>query len=119
MKTRDTYFIDIGSGDVVPHAEEAKSVSYQIQATPEEVTKLKALFEKNYDDEVSTFTRAQIPFREYHKDPENAQYDHSMHKIYQMIHKLGNEETRKSIEEMGVLNYNKESNIREDIENLK
>jgi hypothetical protein len=119
METRDTYFIDISSGDIVPHAEEAKSVSYQIQATPEEVTKLKTLLEKNYDDEMSTFTRAQIPFREYHKDPENAQYDHSMKEIFEMIFKLGTIETRRNIKEMGVLNYNKDTNTREDIENLK
>ncbi|MEG9299091.1 hydrolase [Mangrovibacillus sp. Mu-81] len=119
METRNTYFIDISSGDVVPHAEEAKSVSYQIRATPEEVTKLKTLLEKNHDDEMSTFTRAHIPFREYHKDPENAQYDHSMKEIFEMIFKLGTEETRRNIKEMGVLNYNKDKNKREDIENLK
>jgi hypothetical protein len=119
MEMGDTYFIDISSGDIVPHAEEAKSVSYQIQATPEEVNHLKTLLEKNYNDEMSTFTRAHIPFREYHKDPENAQYDHSMKEVYEMIFKLGTEETRKNIKEIGVLNYNKDTNTRQDIENLK
>jgi hypothetical protein len=119
MDTRDMYFVDISSGDVVPHAEEAKSVSFQIHATPEEVTKLNALFEENYDADMSTFNRAQIPFRQYHNDPENAQYDHSMQKIYAMIHQLGTLETRKNIEEMGVLNPIKKSNTRSDIENLK
>ncbi|XXM72227.1 hypothetical protein ACQ0QQ_21655 [Lysinibacillus sphaericus] len=119
MDTRDTYYVDISSGDVVPHAEEAKSVSFQIHAAPEEVTELKALFENNYDDDMATFNRAQIPFRQYHNDPENTRYDHSMQKIYAMIHKLGTPETRKSIEEMGVLNPNPKTNTRSDIENLK
>ncbi|MGR3766371.1 hypothetical protein [Rossellomorea sp. NS-SX7] len=119
MVTKDTYFVDISSGDIVPHAEEARSVNYQIQATPDEVTKLKTLFEKNDDADMSTFNRAQIPFRQYHNDPENAQYDHSMHEIYEMIFKLGSDETRRNIKEMGVLNYNNDSNTRSDIENFK
>ncbi|MCA1057299.1 hypothetical protein LCM10_20355 [Rossellomorea aquimaris] len=119
MVAKDTYYVDISSGDVVPHAEEARSVSFQIKATPEEVSKLKALFQANDEDDMSTFNRAQIPFRQYHNDPENTRYDHSMQKIYSMIHQLGTLETRRNIEEMGVLNPTHQSNSRKDIENLK
>lgn len=118
MEAKRSYYVDMRSGDILEEPSFEESAGLHILATPEERTELQKYFDDNYDDDVSTFIRSHIPFRQYHNDPEDAQYDRSMQKIYAMIYKLGDAETRQHIEKIGVLNEHK-PHVRDDIENLK
>jgi hypothetical protein len=118
METKRSYYVDMRSGDILEEPSLKESAGLHILATPEERTELQKCFDDNYDDDVSTFVRSHIPFKQYHDDPQDAQYDRSMQKIYAMIYKLGDTETRHHIEKIGVLEEHK-PHVRDDIENLK
>ncbi|BCB01883.1 hydrolase [Bacillus sp. KH172YL63] len=118
MESKQTYFVDISSGDILQDPEQQVSPGFRIFATPAEVNELKVLFNHNYDDDMSTMRRAQVPFRQYHNSPEDDHYDQSMRDIYLEIYKLGDDEARRHIEGIGVLDQSSHRS-REDIENLK
>ncbi|MCA1061801.1 hydrolase [Rossellomorea aquimaris] len=119
METKQIYFVDISSGDILQDPNQSASPSFRISATPTEVNELKMLFNENYDDDMSTMRRAQVPFRQYHNSPEDDRYDQSMRDIYAKIYLLGDEEARMHITNMGVLNHTQGTHLREDIRNLK
>ncbi|TMU82165.1 hydrolase [Bacillus sp. BHET2] len=119
MEAKETYFVDISSGDILQDPNQNASPSFRIVATPTEVNELKILFNDNYDDDMSTMRRAQVPFRQYHNSPEDEHYDQSMRNIYLKIYMLGDEEARRHIQKIGVLENDSDYHVREDIENLK
>ncbi|MBW3111319.1 MULTISPECIES: hydrolase [Bacillaceae] len=119
METKQIYYVDISSGDILQDPNQSASPSFRISATPTEVNELKMLFNDNYDDDMSTMRRAQVPFRQYHNSPEDDRYDQSMKDIYSKIYLLGDEEARRHIVNIGVLERTRETPLREDIKNLK
>ncbi|WP_201716960.1 hydrolase [Rossellomorea arthrocnemi] len=119
MESKQTYFVDISNGDILQDPNQNASPSFRIFATPTEVNELKMLFNDNYDDDMSTMRRAQIPFRQYHNSPEDDRYDQSMKNIYSKIYTLGDEEARRHITKIGILEHTSDSDLREDIKNLK
>lgn len=82
---------------------EAAGYEFEIQATEKEIEQLMELFEYREEAENANFRRAMIPGIPYHQDEENDVYDTGMRAVYQMIHRLGTEETKKQIEEMGLI----------------
>lgn len=119
MESKQTYFVDISSGDILQDPNQNASPNFRIFATPTEVNELKMLFNDNYDDDMSTMRRAQVPFRQYHNSPEDDQYDQSMRNIYSKIYLLGDEEARLHITKIGILEHTSDDHLREDIKNLK
>lgn len=102
VQAKKTYYIAVGSGEI-SQVKSASSYEYKIEATDEEINQLRALFNDNYGNEVGTFVRAHIPFREYHHDPQNDAYDATMQKVFQMIYNLGDAEAREHIRAEGIL----------------
>jgi len=102
---KKTYYIDVGTGEISRSAE-SSTWSYKIHATDEEITELRELFEQNYSNEMGTFIRSHIPFKEYHHDRSNDAYDSTIQQVYSMIHKLGDEEAKTHIEDMNILPSN-------------
>ena len=108
------YYVDLNSGDVLENPIES-SPSFRIKANYEELNQLKKCFNELYSADLETFERAHIPYLEYHHDPENHHYDASLKKIYAAIYELGDEEAKRSIEQIGILDErksNSESMIR-------
>lgn len=99
---KKTYYIDIGSGEIT-QSSTASTWSFKIEANDEEITQLREEFDYNYSEGVQNFLRAHIPFVEYHNDKENHTQDRSLVRIYEMIHQLGDDETKMHIEGMGIL----------------
>ncbi|MBS4200098.1 hydrolase [Bacillus sp. FJAT-49732] len=77
---------------------------FKIQATDDEITRLRQIFDSSQDNSVDDFLRAHIPFVEYHNDSTNDIHDENLINVYEMIHQLGDEEARNHIESMGILN---------------
>jgi len=101
-ESKKTYYIDISSGEI-SQSSSASSWNFKIEATDEEITQLREEFNYNYDMDIQNFIRAHIPFDEYHNDKENHAQDQSLIRIYEMLHRLGDIETKKHIESMGIL----------------
>lgn len=99
---KKTYYVSVQAGTVVTSIDDS-SFEFVIQATDKEIQKLEELFEALDDAEDETFTRGMIPAIPYHQDEENDTYDASLRRVYELIHQLGNEQTRRTIEGMGVL----------------
>ncbi|XJZ26580.1 hydrolase [Bacillota bacterium Lsc_1132] len=96
------YYVDVGTGEI-SQSPTSSTWSFQIQATDHEIMKLRELFDQNYSTEWRNFFRAHIPYVEYHYDDENDSYDETIQKVYALIYKLGDEETKQHIESMGIL----------------
>ena len=99
---KKTYYIDVGTGHITQNAR-SSTWSYKIQATDDEITELRELFDQNYSTEWDAFVRAHIPFVEYHHDRENHQYDSTIQQVYGIIYKLGDEEAKNHIGNMNIL----------------
>ena len=76
---------------------------FKIEATDDEIARLREIFDSNYDNSNSDFIRAHIPFLEYHHDPTNDKHDKNLIRIYEMIHQLGDDEAKQHVESMGIL----------------
>lgn len=99
---KNTYYIEIGSGEI-SRSKTSSTWNYKIQATDEEITKLRQIFDDNYTTEWVNFFRAHVPFLEYHHDQSNDEYDANMKKVYAMIYQLGDEEAREHIRSTGII----------------
>ena len=102
---KKTYFIDVGTGQISTSATDS-TWSYKIEATDEEITQLRELFDQNYSTEWKNFFRAHVPFVQYHYDRENDQYDSTIQQVYSMLHQLGDQEAKNHIESMNILPKN-------------
>ncbi|MCP1311840.1 hypothetical protein [Paenibacillus tyrfis] len=94
---KKTYYIAVGSGEVLEPEDVTGNFEFEIRATEEEVDKLQEKFEELAIHEEDTAVRAAIPYRQNHSDEEN------LTEIYQMLHELGTPDTRRHIEAMNVL----------------
>ena len=45
---------------------------------------MQSVFDDKHKADLETYVRSHIPFREYHKDPENDHYDAARHHIDEM-----------------------------------
>ncbi|MBS4175931.1 hydrolase [Lederbergia citrea] len=103
VEDKKTYYISVGAGEIMTTANDSPW-QFKIEATDDEITRLREIFDSNYDNSIDDFLRAHIPFIEYHNDPTNDQHDENLIRIYEMIHRLGDEEARNHVENMGILN---------------
>ncbi|WP_068773751.1 hypothetical protein [Paenibacillus sp. FJAT-26967] len=99
---KKTFYVSVGAGEIVDEPGEI-NFDFEIRATSEEIDKLAELFEVLEESDNKTHFRALLPFKEYHKDKENDEYDYELKEIYQTLYNLGTEETRQHIEKMNVL----------------
>jgi hypothetical protein len=103
MNNKKPYYIDIGTGEISQSAT-SSTWNYRIEASDDEIIQLREYFDQNYSTEWQNFFRAHVPFVQYHQDRENDTYDKTMKEVYRMIHELGDDEAKKHIESMGILN---------------
>lgn len=99
---RKTYYIWIPNGEIFQDRE-SSPWNFRIEATDDEIMKLREYFNHNYYVDEENFYRAHVPYLEYHYDRENDEYDRTLQKIYQMIYQLGDEDAKQHIDSMGIL----------------
>ncbi|MCM3725489.1 hydrolase [Neobacillus cucumis] len=102
---KKTYYIDVGTGQILSNAS-SSTWSYKIEATDDEITQLRELFNQNYSTEWKNFFRAHVPFVQYHYDRENDSYDSTIQEVYGMLYKLGDQEAKNHIQSMNILPKN-------------
>ncbi|MFK2825650.1 hydrolase [Bacillus sp. B190/17] len=101
-EVKRAYAVDPAAKEILP-ADEGKG-HFIIQATAQEAAFIKKIFEESYSAEIDTYVRSHIPYLDYSHDKENDRYDQSLIVLYSLIHKLGDEKTKRHIASMGILN---------------
>lgn len=99
---KKTYYITLVNGEIMTSATDSPW-QYKIEATEDEIIKLREIFDSSDDNSVYDFLRAHVPFVEYHQDRTNDQYDQNLLRAYQMIYDLGDEEAKSHISGIGIL----------------
>jgi len=100
---KKTYYVTVGSAEILEPEDVIGNFELEIVATEDEIDQLEELFDDRLVSEEASAVRAHIPFREYHQDVPNDDYDRSLAQIYKLLHQLGTPETKKHIEQMNVL----------------
>lgn len=75
---------------------------FEIQATDEEIGELQALYQKAYNEDFDTFVQANLPLRTKERMKANEDIDHYVSEIYKAIYRLGSDETKQRIAELGL-----------------
>jgi len=97
-----TYYVTVdGSIHMEQNLDDAP-YDFEIIATDSEIQELQTLFQRAYNEDFATFIKAHLPYRTEDRAKENRDVDQYIHEIYTTIHRLGCEETRKRIEELGL-----------------
>src|SRR5699024_56302 len=96
------YYINMGSMEIssVRYGNNEELVIY---ATENEAKDLRNKMDKLDDANLRSFFRAHVPFRPYHNDQQNDDYEDGMTEALQLVYELGSEETREHIMETGIL----------------
>ncbi len=99
---RNKYYVSVQSKSIMENKGDA-TYEYEIEASPEDIDHLKAIFSKMKDAEYSSYWRTHIPGVPYHHDKENDIYDRNLVQAYQAIYSMGNQEAKDHILAMGIL----------------
>jgi len=110
VDNKKTYYINVGQGEISQSSTDSPW-DFKIRANDEEIIMLREYFDQIYSSDIQSFFRAHVPYVQYHFDRENDGYDQTLIKAYRLIHDLGDEETRKHIETMGILNSHSEEHL--------
>ena len=100
---RHDYYIEVATGEISRSSTDSEW-NFKISATDEEITQLREVFDSNHSVDWQNFYRAHVPYVQYHFDRENDAYDENLQQVYGMLHLLGDEEVKKFIEGIGILN---------------
>jgi hypothetical protein len=101
-ENKHTYYIDMGSGEISRSIHDSPW-NFKIEATDEEITRLRQIFDSNYDADIVGFLRAHVPILEYHHDRPNDISDNNLLRAYKMIYELGDKDAKQHIESIGIL----------------
>jgi hypothetical protein len=99
---KKTYYISMANGEIM-QTSTASPWNFKIEATDQEIIKLREFFDQNYSADWQSFFRAHVPYVQYHYDRENDAYDKTLEEIYRMIFELGDESAKEHIRSIGIL----------------
>ncbi|HAQ06482.1 MAG TPA: hydrolase, partial [Bacillus bacterium] len=100
-QAKKTYYINISEGEI-SSVSTASPWNFKVEATDEEITSLREIFDQSYSTGWQNFMRAHVPYVQYHYDRENDALDSLLVQTYEMIYKLGDEKAKQHIESMGI-----------------
>lgn len=96
------FYVSVNSGEIV----EDPTITpwqFEIEATKEEVDKLRDLFDQASSQNMDRFYRLPHPFKGGEVDHELTNYDKTLQEVYRMIYDLGNQEAKDHIEQTDVI----------------
>lgn len=96
-----TFYINLGSQEI-SQIRDGNNDVFTIQATEEEMFRLRQVLNEVFSADERSFWRSHIPFRHYSEDSQNDDYDYSMREAYKMIYELGDDETKEFIKSIGM-----------------
>ena len=99
---KQTYYVSIQSGETLERPAEPEG-QFKIVAVDDEVNELRRFLNENYGADLKSFLESHVPFKQFHTSETNPEYDSTLKQAYGMIYQLGDQETKRQIESMGVL----------------
>ncbi|KGX89510.1 hydrolase [Pontibacillus halophilus JSM 076056 = DSM 19796] len=93
MEKKHTFYINLGTREI-SQVHEGNNDVFTIEATMEEMFRLRQVLDEAYNADGRAFLRAHIPYKHYSEDPENDDYDNSLRMAYRMLYDLGDEDTK-------------------------
>ncbi|WP_342447731.1 hydrolase [Lentibacillus salicampi] len=99
---KNKYYVNLGS-------QEISQIKYDnndaliIFATDDEIRTLRGKLDGMHDSDMRSFFRSHVPIMPYHNDKPNDDYDVGVTEAFQMIYELGDKETKKHIDDIGIL----------------
>lgn len=105
---KQTYYVTVDIGSNVGQIRNEIShndpdYDFEIWATEEEIHQLEELFERTQEEDFANFFIAHIPYETEKRLEKNQKEDDLISQIYRMIYRLGTEETKKRMEESGLI----------------
>ncbi|PGZ99118.1 hydrolase [Bacillus pseudomycoides] len=100
---KKTYYVSVANGEI-SQVKTANTYSFMIEATDEEILRIREYFDNAYREDLGTFLRSHVPFIEYDYDSNNDRYDEQLQEAYRMIYELGDHEAKELIAQMGIIN---------------
>ncbi|WP_228100958.1 hypothetical protein [Paenibacillus donghaensis] len=102
MNNKKRYYVSVQSRTIMEQQGDA-AYELEIEATPDEVSQLRALFDSMYHFDMETYFRMHYPGIPEHYDNDNNLYERDLKNIYRLLHELGTGETKEHIASMNVL----------------
>ncbi|MEC0240839.1 hypothetical protein P4H66_13365 [Paenibacillus dokdonensis] len=95
------YYISVTHNliQVVPN----DSTEFEVMMTDEQVTRLRDQMDELIKDDEYTFKRAFVPFKSADHDDATEQFDDKLIGVYAYLHDIGDDETRRMIDELNIL----------------
>lgn len=106
---REKYYVNIASGEISKTLV-GDNRSFVIYASMDEIRQLRYHLDRMDEASFGSFWRAHVPFKPYHEDPENDQYDTHIEAVYTILYNCGTEDGREHISSLNIINteHNKE-----------
>ncbi|MWV45723.1 hypothetical protein GRF59_19085 [Paenibacillus sp. HJL G12] len=79
------------------------STEFELMLTDDQVTRLRDQMDELTKDDEYTFKRAFVPFKSADHDDATEQFDEKLLGLYAYLYEVGDEETKRMIEELNVL----------------
>ncbi|GIP28181.1 hypothetical protein J23TS9_33110 [Paenibacillus sp. J23TS9] len=98
---KQRYYISVTHNliQVVPN----DSTEFEVMMTDEQVTRLRDQMDELIKDDEYTFKRAFVPFKSADHDDATEQFDDKLIGVYAYLHDIGDDETRRMIDELNIL----------------
>jgi hypothetical protein len=100
--SKKPYYITVANGEISQFST-VSPWDFKIEATDDEIIKLRQYFDQVYSSDIKGFYRAHTPYVQYHYDRENDAIDDTNKLIYKMIYELGDEEAKEHIRTQGLI----------------
>lgn len=79
------------------------STEFEVMMTDGQVTKLRDQMDELIKDDEYTFKRAFVPFKSADHDDATEQFDDKLIGVYAYLHDIGDDETKRMIDELNIL----------------
>lgn len=99
---KKTYYVNVGTGEVLEDST-ALNYEFEISATDEEFDQLQELFEETDNTSQVSYATSWLPWKAYYSNETDQEMDYYLTEVYRTLHRLGNEQTRRHIENMNIL----------------
>ncbi|GEL77925.1 hypothetical protein [Tenuibacillus multivorans] len=99
MQDKRKFYINVEEREI-SELKAGNNDEFTIYAGPNEIIALREIFEGMEHADMGTFWRSHMPFKEYHRDEDQDEYDHLLLKAYKMIYELGDDQSKQHVEQM-------------------
>lgn len=99
---KNKYYVNIATKEISLN-KDGNNDEFIVHATEDEILTLREVFDEMDSADNESFFRSHVPFKYYHQDQANDDFDAAMKVAFQKIYDWGDGETKSLIGQMNVL----------------